>query len=242
MTSVASAGDSHRRLRRWWVLTGALLLVAAACLAVGLRGHQRALAGPVGPQRPPPATVTPTAFSPPPLAIADRSVPVELSIPAIGLSVPLSQLGLNPDGSVQVPTNFEEPGWFSPGPSPGQLGSAVILGHVDSYQGPAVFFTLRTLQTGDQVNVTLADGTVGHFAVYTVVQYLKVAFPTAQVYDPHGYSALQLVTCGGAFDSQTGHYLSNIVVYTSLVSITAPPGALPTSLSGTSSDAALGPD
>jgi sortase (surface protein transpeptidase) len=225
MTSTASTGAGSGRLRRWWVLAIALLLVAVACLAVGLRAREHPLAGPVGPQRPPPAAVKQTAFSPPPLAVAERSTPVLLSIPAIGLSVPLSQLGLNADGTVQVPTDFQMPGWFEPGPAPGQLGSAVILGHVDSYQGPAVFFQLRTLLTGDAVDVTLADGTVAHFAVYTVVQYQKTGFPTGQVYGAHGYSALQLVTCGGVFDSQTGHYLSNIVVYTALVSISLPPPA-----------------
>ena len=220
------------------MLTGALLLIAAACLAVGLRSHDHPLAGPVGPQRPPPAAVTASPLTTP-LSVAVHSVPVSLSIPAIGLSVPLSQLGLNADGTVQVPTDVQEPGWFDQGPSPGQLGAAVILGHVDSYQGPGVFFTLRTLLTGDRVNVTLADGIVAHFAVYTVVQYSKTGFPAALVYDPRGYSALQLVTCGGVFDSQTGHYLSNIVVYTSLVSITEP---VPAAYTGPGAPKSLGAD
>lgn len=147
-----------------------------------------------------------------------RSVPLTLSIPAINLTVSLSELGLNANHTIQVPTDFQEPGWYEYGPSPGQLGSSVILGHVDSYQGPAVFFRLRTLAPGDRVNVTLADGVITHFVVRQVAMYLKANFPTVEVYGPHGYSALQLVTCGGVFDSQTGHYLSNVVVYTSLVS------------------------
>ena len=149
-----------------------------------------------------------------------RSTPVELNIPAIGVSVSLSALGLNPDGTVQVPTDFQQPGWFQPGPSPGQDGSAVILGHVDSYQGPAIFFQLRTLVAGDQVDVTLADGVVAHFAVSTVAMYPKDQFPDQEVYGSHGYSALQLITCGGSFNNETGSYLSNVVAYTSLVSTT----------------------
>jgi Sortase domain len=203
-----------------------LLLVAAACLTFGLRSHQVVLAGPVSPQitLPPPVAVSAAAHRsarrPKAVLAAARSTPVALDIPAIGVKVPLSELGLNPNGTVQVPTDFQEPGWYDLGPSPGQVGSAVILGHVDSYLGPAVFFELRTLQAGDQVNVNLADGVVVHFRVLAVAMYLKVQFPSLKVYGSHGYSALQLVTCGGAFDDQTGHYLSNIVVSTALVGVT----------------------
>jgi sortase (surface protein transpeptidase) len=135
------------------------------------------------------------------------------------VAVPVSALGLNPDGTVQVPTDFQEPGWFRLGPSPGQMGSAVILGHVDSYRGPAVFFRLRSLRAGDRVEVSLADGAVAHFVVTTVAMYPKEQFPARQVYGSHGYSALQLVTCGGKFDTRTRSYLSNVVVYTSLVAL-----------------------
>lgn len=214
-----------RRLNRWWSMAAALLLlVAAACLTVGLQGHRHPLAGPVMPQSaPPPASAgggaAPTTTTAPPVA---RSLPVELQIPAIGVSVSLSALGLNSTGTVQVPTDYNQPGWYELGPTPGQVGSAVILGHVDTFQGPAVFFRLRTLEAGNQVDVTLADGAVARFAVGTVAEYVKAQFPDQEVYSSHGYSGLQLVTCGGAFDSQTGHYLSNIVVYTTLVSASAP--------------------
>ncbi len=148
---------------------------------------------------------------------AARSVPVSLSIPAIGLNTPLSELGLNANHTIEVPSSFQVPGWYKFGPSPGQRGSAVILGHVDSYLGPAVFFKLRDLRPGDRVNVTLADRVIAHFEVRQIATYQKSSFPALQVYGSHGYSGLQLVTCGGIFDSQTGHYLSNVVVYTSLV-------------------------
>ncbi len=150
-----------------------------------------------------------------------RSVPTTLWIPAIGLAVSLGTLGLNADGSVQTPTTITQPGWFRLGPSPGQVGSAVILGHVDNYSGPGVFFQLRTLAAGDQVYVALADGDIARFAVNSVAMYTKTQFPAQRVYASHGSSALQLVTCGGVFDHQTGSYLSNIVVYTSLVAVTA---------------------
>ncbi len=112
--------------------------------------------------------------------------PVALRIPAIGVAVSLSTLGLNPDQTVEVPTDFAQPGWFRLGPTPGQPGAAVILGHVDSYQGPAVFYRLGALQTGDQVEVVLAGGAVAHFAVTTVATYPKDQFPAQQVYAAHG--------------------------------------------------------
>ncbi len=197
-----------------------MCLVGVGLLAIGVRGGNHVL----GPPAPSPAamraarSVPRTPSTPVPLS-AVRSVPTTLRIPAIGLSVPLSSLGLDADGSVQVPTTILEPGWFRLGPTPGQLGSAVILGHVDNYTGPGVFFGLRTLAPGDQVDVGLADGVTAQFAVNAVTQYLKGQFPAQRVYSSHGSSALQLVTCGGVFDHQTGSYLSNVVVYTSLVAV-----------------------
>ena len=98
----------------------------------------------------------------------------------------------------------------------------MILGHVDSYQGPGVFFNLRSLVAGNVVDVSLADGVTAQFEVTSVATYLKANFPDQAVYTSDGHSALQLVTCGGVFDSTTGHYLSNIVVYTSLAALIPP--------------------
>ena len=147
------------------------------------------------------------------------SAPVGLRIPALDLAVPLSRLGINPDRTVEVPTDFARAGWFRLGPAPGQPGSAVILGHVDSYRGPAVFYRLGSLRPGDRIEVTRADGATATFAVRTVRSYLKRDFPARQVYGSHGGRSLQLVTCGGEFDRSARGYLSNVVVYTELVSI-----------------------
>jgi len=220
----------------WWALALALLLVGAGSLFLGLRGHEHPLAGPAStPKMTLPKTDRPTSTSAgsttttspskvlPQFAL--RSTPVQLQVPAIALDVSLSTLGLNLNGTVQVPTDIQQPGWYRLGPSPGQDGSAVILGHVDSYRGPAVFFKLRSLVAGDLVDVTLADGVSAQFKVTSVAQYLKTSFPDQLVYGGQGQSTLQLVTCGGTFDSRTGHYLSNIVVYTSLVTLTPPVAA-----------------
>jgi sortase family protein len=203
-----------------------LLLVGVVAITMGLRGGGHALPGP-SPSRVAESSAVSAPRTPPMVATlaTARSVPTTLWIPAIGLAVSLSTLGQNADGSVQVPSNVQQPGWFRLGPTPGQVGSSVILGHVDSYKGPGVFFQLRTLAAGDQVYVSLADRDTVRFAVNSVAMYSKQQFPAQRVYASHGSSALQLVTCGGVFDSQTGSYLSNIVVYSSLVAVI--PGSAP---------------
>src|ERR1700683_4472230 len=172
MRPSAWVADTRHPARKWWLIAAALVLIQSGCLLLGLQEHQHPLAGPAPSPRAPKLAKVKTNPAPAKMAVLAtlRSIPVELRIPAISLSVSLSTLGLNSDGTVQVPTDIQQPGWYRLGPSPGEIGSAVILGHVDSYQGPAVFFQLRTLLTGDAVNVTLADGTIAHFAVSTVVQ------------------------------------------------------------------------
>ena len=140
-------------------------------------------------------------------------VPVRIEIPSIGVASSLGQLGRAADRTVEVPTRWEEAGWYALGPRPGDPGSAVILGHVDSKSGPAVFFRLRELRRGDQVKVTRADGSSVRFVVQRTAQYDKQRFPTDEVYYPTLTSTLRLVTCGGEFDATEGHYRSNIIVF-----------------------------
>jgi sortase (surface protein transpeptidase) len=151
-----------------------------------------------------------------------RSRPIRITIRSIGVNTQVGTLGLQPDHQVMVPTNTRFVGWYMDGPPPGQIGSAVILGHVDSTKGPGVFFDLKSLKVGDRVTVVLASGTVTNFSVTKVVQYSKSSFPDRLVYGSHGTRSLQLVTCGGTFDHATGHYESNIVVFTNLVSVSIP--------------------
>jgi hypothetical protein len=150
-----------------------------------------------------------------------RSVPVSVDIPAIGVTSDLLDVGLNANGSIQVPslvTSAGEAAWYKYSVTPGQIGTSVIEGHVDSYQGPAVFFRLGALQPGDTIDVTLADGITAIFRVTGVRQYLKSDFPAQAVYGATGYAGLRLITCGGVFDYATGHYLSSTVVFASLTS------------------------
>lgn len=150
-----------------------------------------------------------------------RSVPMSVSIPAIGVRSKLLRLGLNPDGTIQVPalaTSADEAAWYKYSVTPGQIGASVIEGHVDSYDGPAVFFRLGALRPGNEIDVTLADGVTAVFRVTGVREYAKDEFPSAKVYGPADYAGLRLITCGGTFDPATRHYLSSVIVFASLAS------------------------
>jgi sortase (surface protein transpeptidase) len=167
---------------------------------------------------------TPTAAAPPDAQALDaktlpRKRPVSLRIPSIDVSSPaLVDLGKQADGSLEVPVDPADPGWFSPGPAPGQFGPAVIAGHVDGGGGPGVFYRLGELRPGAEVAVTREDGSVARFVVDKVERYAKDRFPTAAVYGDSTHRAeLRLITCGGAFDDETGHYVDNVVAYAHLL-------------------------
>jgi sortase (surface protein transpeptidase) len=169
----------------------------------------------------PSTTQTTAPDAVPPLPAAD---PLHLTIPAIGVSSDLLQLGLNPDNTLEVPplSRDSRAGWYRGSPAPGQLGPSVILGHVDSAEyGAGIFFKLGALHPGDTVTVTRADHTAATFRVTRVASYPKDAFPTLDVYGNTDDAELRLITCGGAFDSAARSYLNNIVVYASLVSSAA---------------------
>ena len=142
-------------------------------------------------------------------------------IPSIGVDATIVRLGLNADGSLQVPTDYATAGWWSGGPLPGERGPAVVVGHVDSKAGPAVFFKLATLQPGRTVEVSRPDESTARFVVTRLMQVSKSAFPTKLVYGPTSDAELRLVTCGGSFDSSTGHYVDNVIVFAKLRSIAA---------------------
>jgi Sortase domain len=190
----------------WYAAGLVLLLGVAACGGAAPARHQAA-----------PAATTPAAAIRPgsgPAAILRRAAqpPVRIEIPAIGVSAAVIRLGLNRDGSMQVPEDSALTGWFTGGPAPGETGPAVIAGHIDSRRGPAVFYRLRELRAGDLVTVARADGTTVRFAVDSVVRYPKRAFPTTAVFGPAPEPLLRLITCGGTFDHLRRSYRDNVVV------------------------------
>jgi sortase (surface protein transpeptidase) len=198
------------------ILTAGLLIIAGGTAGLLLTRHGtpamhpaalgvNALPAPTGP-----IVAAPQSAQPAPVAR-----PVELTIPLIGVQTSLIYLGLNSNGTLQVPTLSQTAiaGWYTGSPRPGAIGSAIIVGHIDSYQGPGVFWRLHELRRGDRIYVKRADGTLVEFRVTLVQSYLKDDFPTQEVYGPVPDAELRLITCGGAFDYTTRHYLSNIVVY-----------------------------
>jgi len=151
--------------------------------------------------------------------VLPRSKPVAIDIPAIGVHSSLLSLGLNADGTVQVPwgTSYDEAGWYRYSPTPGSVGPAVILGHVSGAGGASVFFKLGDLRPGNRVMVTRRDGSVAVFEIKGVQHYPKDRFPTELVYGNTNHAALRLITCGGSFNFSTGHYVDNIIAFASLV-------------------------
>ena len=169
-----------------------------------------------------------TIPAPPPEIVAHSApgkhyAPMKIHIPAIAASAPVDPLGLNPDGTLEVPTDFNRAGWYTGRPPPGAIGPAIIVAHVDSKAGPAVFKRLRDLKPGDEVIVTRADRSLVIFTVDRVESHPKKKFPTNAVYDPTPGATLRLVTCGGSFDRRAGHYRDNVIAFAHYKTLTSPP-------------------
>jgi sortase (surface protein transpeptidase) len=147
------------------------------------------------------------------------STPTTLRIPKLSISAPFTEpLGLLEDGEVAVPDSDTKVGWYKYSPTPGALGPAVILGHVDSYTGPAVFFYLGQLEPGDDIFVDREDGTTAHFKVESLERPRQAEFPTARVYGNIDHAGLRLITCSGLYVKGKQRYTHNLVVYARLVS------------------------
>ncbi|WP_418276490.1 class F sortase [Isoptericola jiangsuensis] len=225
---------AHRRTAA--VLAAGLLLGGGTAVAVGL-GQQDPAPAPVAaprtqpstgaatdpapsPTRTPTPTSTPSPTADPtatPTAepVQRAALPERVRIPAIDVDSDLLHLGLNDDGTVEVPAGaqIDRAAWFDGSPRPGDDGPAVVEGHVDSPHGESVFYDLATMEPGQKVHVDRADGTTVTFVVDRVEQYPKDAFPTREVYRNTDEPQLRLITCGGAWNPDVGHYEDNTVVY-----------------------------
>jgi sortase (surface protein transpeptidase) len=169
-------------------------------------------------QMPPSATV-PTAQGAVPSLVLPLPAgrPVGVRIPALGVTSEVIALGLEDDGSMEVPPGAYPVGWYDRSPTPGELGPAVLAGHVDWRDEPGAFYGLRELLPGDEVVVDREDGAVAVFRVDRVERHDKDEFPSDEVYGDIPFAGLRLITCGGSFDEDTGDYRQNVIVYATLV-------------------------
>lgn len=175
-----------------------------------------AAAGPTsGAAAPSPSTDAAAPVGP----VLDKSTPTHIDIPSIGVDSALTDLGLNDDGSLEVPP-FEKDspaGWYRGSPTPGEVGPSIILGHVDTYKaGPVVFYRLGDMREGDEISVTRKDDTVAVFRVDRVESFPKANFPELEVYGNTNSAQVRLITCGGEYKDH--QYVNDIVVFATLVS------------------------
>ncbi|MFD6415657.1 class F sortase [Streptomyces sp. NPDC060194] len=210
---------SHRHRTRFGG-PGAVFLaaVAAVCLLVVLVVALRPAGD--GPRRALPAPAAPGDGRAGPPPEWDAPEPVRVRVPAIGVDAALSPLVTDASRALVPPVSFVDAGWWQDGPEPGEAGPAVVVGHLDSDDGPAVFAGLTVLEPGDAIEIGRADGSTARFTVDEIAHHAKDAFPTDRVYGPTPGSQLRLVTCGGAYDPTTRSYGVNTVVYATLASLT----------------------
>jgi hypothetical protein len=190
----------------------AAALVGVFCTGMGLGQATGAL-------RLPWAWASRDAAPPREFPVLEPSRPIRISIPSIGVRAPVHEVGLADDGSIAVPsvTKRNEAGWYRAGPTPGQFGPAVIVGHVDTRTGPAVFYDLTRLRPGDRIEVTRKDRRVAVFKVNSVETFSKAKLPADRVYGDFTRPGLRLITCGGEWAGGDVGYADNIVVFASLV-------------------------
>jgi LPXTG-site transpeptidase (sortase) family protein len=222
MTNADASSAGNRRGR--YALSAVILALTVIGVTAVIRGHQSQpheppLAAAVADATPPENTTSGAALTTGPLTtgpLMSTSTPTRVVIPVLDVDVPLTGLGQQADGTMQVPTDAKTVGWYTKAPTPGSLGPAVLAGHVDYHHEPGTFHRLNALKTGDSINVDRQDGSMAMFKVVKVERYAKSRFPTNAVYGTINRAGLRLITCGGDFDSTAGHYEDNIVVYADL--------------------------
>ncbi|MFF7573902.1 class F sortase [Streptomyces sp. NPDC008061] len=177
----------------------------------------------------PPAPAAPAApsaaASPSPTGLfMPRSKPTKLQIPSIAVKAPFTPLSIGANGQLNPPppndTNLV--GWYKGGVTPGERGSAIVAGHVDTTTGPAVFLQLQFVKQGATVDITRADGSVATFKVDSVEKFSKANFPNDLVYADTPDAQLRLITCGGTYDRKAKDYKDNVVVFAHLDSTKRP--------------------
>ena len=190
--------------------TTVVVLVAALALGITLMYSPR-----FGSERVEAPTSTSTAATP---ILLGEAEPTRILIPTLDFEAPFSEpLGLEDSGEIEVPDDYVSVGYYKNGPTPGEIGPAVVLGHVDSFKGPAVFYSLGQLEVGDEVNIEREDGSIATFAVTEIERNSQGDFPTEKVYGKLDYAGIRLITCSGVYDKEKLRYSHNLIVYGKLI-------------------------
>jgi sortase (surface protein transpeptidase) len=208
----AVCGRSRQILLR--VLAGAAVSCAVLGVAVAGCGQHGLLGPPAATDAAPDGTVLAPVGQ---QAAMPRAEPLRIEIPALGVVSDVVGLGLRADGTMEVPSGAYPAGWYTGAPTPGELGPAIIAGHVNWAGEPGVFSRLHEIEPGDAITVRRRDGSAAVFRVDRVAEYPKDQFPTEAVYGNIDHPGLRLITCGGDFDHHAGSYVDNIVVYATLL-------------------------
>ena len=198
----------HRHRRRRPGLNALRLALAAVAVTAGVVALTAPGSSPTVAGSPPAPEIRAAAGT-----TGAAPAPVSVSVPSVGLASSLVDIGVDDAGALVPPADYQQAGWFDAGPAPGQVGPAVLAGHVDSRSGPAVFYRLEEIEVGAQVLVGRADGSTVTFEVTRVAEYPKTEFATAEVYGPTVDAQLRLITCGGEFDRSRRSYTDNVVVF-----------------------------
>ncbi|MEU5164616.1 class F sortase [Streptomyces sp. NPDC020875] len=222
---------AHRpsRYGAWYVLLCVLLLGVFLVRTGTEAADPGARAADGGPPRPAPSAAPPaTGAADPPQSLAEPlpyAPPLRVVVPARRIDAPLRRVGLDSDGSIEAPPpdDAELAGWYTGSVSPGERGTSVVVGHVDTERGPAAFYSLGALGPGDRVEVVRADGRTAVFTVYGTESLPRAGFPAERVYADAPGPELRLITCGGRWSEKSG-YEENVVVFARL----AEPAAGPT--------------
>ena len=206
-------------LRDGWVVVGFVILGLGGTALMIRFGDTRLFVQPPGVP-----VASSTMVRTPALRVA-AALPTHLSIPAAHISADFeTPLGLQPNGEIAAPKTYTEVAYYKYGPTPGELGPAVILGHVDSYRGPGVFYSLGQIKPGDAIIIDRADGSRLTFIIDSFERVLQAQFPTTAVYGPIDYAGLRLITCTGTYSHQTERYDKNLIVFAHLAAATTTPG------------------
>jgi len=210
----ARSDSGHTTAASAAVSVAVTVLALASIVVGGLAGGPKLMSGS---GRPAGVTAVAATTSRPPSSMAASlpaavGRPIKVTVARLNLSSSLQALGLAKDGSLQSPSKWEEAGWYADGVRPGEVGPAVIAGHVESSGGPAVFYRLPTIKVGDDVAIQDDLGATRHFVVNGIQQYPKQKFPSQAIYGPAAVPTVRLITCYGDFDQAQDSYVDNLVV------------------------------